>query len=182
METKNLLKTVAGAMIVAFAITACQTKKTANNGAADPAHNSRNSVDWAGTYQGTLPCADCPGIRYTITLKDDDTYVLKTRYLEKGDSVFTESGTFAWDENGGKITLADRGEKFQVGENKLFHLDMEGNRITGSLAEHYVLTKISDQITDRYWKPIEVSGQAVADNSTHTEPYITPTTEVSPAQ
>lgn len=172
MNTTKLLKAAAGAMIVTLAIAACQTKKTVGNDGADPAHNSRNSVDWAGTYQGTLPCADCPGIRYTITLNDDDTYVVKTRYLERGDSVFTESGTFAWDENGGKITLADRGEKFQVGENKLFHLDMEGNRITGTLAEHYVLTKISDQITDRYWKLIEVSGQAVADKSTQKEPYI----------
>ena len=172
METKKLLKTAAGVMIVAFAIAACQTKKTASNGNTDPAHNSRNSVDWAGTYQGTLPCADCPGIRYTITLNEDDTYVLKTRYLERGDSVFTESGSFAWDENGGEITLADRGEKFQVGENRLFHLDMEGNRITGTLAEHYVLTKMTDQITDRYWKLIEVSGQPVTDGSTQKEPYI----------
>jgi len=172
METKKLLKAAAGAMMVALAISACHTKKTASNGNADPAHNSRNAVDWAGTYQGTLPCADCPGIRYTITLKGDDTYLLTTRYLEKGDSVFTESGSFAWDKNGGKITLADRGEKFQVGENRLFHLDMEGNRMTGELAEHYVLTKMTDQITDRYWKLFEVSGKPVADGSTQKEPYI----------
>ncbi len=172
METKKLLKIAAGAMLVAFAIAACQTKKTANSEDADPAHNSRNSVDWAGTYQGTLPCADCPGIRYTITLNEDDTYLVKTRYLERGDSVFTESGTFAWDKNGGKITLADRGEKFQVGENKLIHLDMEGNRIIDTLAEHYVLTKTTNQITDRYWKLVEVGGQAVADGSTQKEPYI----------
>jgi len=172
METKQLLRAAAGAMIVACVVAACQTKKTATTENADPAHNSRNSVDWAGTYQGTLPCADCPGIRYTITLNDDDTYLLKTRYLERGDSVFTESGAFTWDENGGRIALADRGEQFQVGENQLFHLDMEGNRITGNLADHYVLTKVTDQLTDRYWKLIEVSGQAVADGSTQKEPYI----------
>ncbi len=172
METKKLLKTAIGAMVIAFAIAACQTKKAASNEDADPAHNSMNSVDWTGTYQGTLPCADCPGIRYTITLNDDDTYLLKTRYLEKSDSVFTESGTFAWDQTGGKITLADRGEKFQVGENQLFHLDMEGNRITGNLAEHYVLARVTDQLTDRYWKLIEVGGQAVVDGSTQKEPYI----------
>ncbi len=164
-------------MIVAFAITACHTRKTAANEGADPAHNSRNSVDWAGTYQGTLPCADCPGIRYTITLNEDDSYLVETRYLEKSDSVFTESGSFKWDKNGGKITLADRGEKFQVGENQLFHLDMEGNRITGNLAKYYVLTKVTDEITDRYWKLIEVSGQAVAEGSTQKEPYIQLNTE-----
>ena len=172
MKTKTLTWTIGCAVILAFAISACQTKKAATNENADPAHNSRNSVDWIGTYQGTLPCADCPGIRYTITLKDDDSYLLKTRYLEKGDSVFTESGTFSWDKAGGKITLADRGEKFQVGENRLFHLDTEGKRITGDLAEHYVLTKVTNEITDRYWKLIEVNGQAVADGSTRKEPFI----------
>lgn len=177
MNTKKLLKATAYATIVVFAIAACQTKKTASNDNADPAHNSRNSVDWAGTYQGTLPCADCPGIRYTITLNGDNSYLLKTRYLEKGDSVFTESGTFSWDENGGKITLADRGEKFQVGENRLFHLDMEGNRITGNLADHYILTKFTGEITNRYWKLIEVNGQTVADGSTQKEPYIQLNTE-----
>lgn len=172
MKTNALLWTAACAIMVVTAIAACQTKKTATNGSADPAHNSRNSLDWAGTYQGTLPCADCPGIRYTITLNNDDSYLLKTHYLEKGDSVFTESGTFSWDENGGEITLADRGEKFQVGENRLFHLDMEGNRITGNLAEHYILTKQTNEITDRYWKLIEVNGQAVVEGSTQKEPYI----------
>ena len=172
MNTKKLRRTAAGVLIITLAISACQTKKTVSNDGADPAHNSRNSVDWIGTYQGTLPCADCPGIRYTITLNGDDTYLLKTRYLEKGDSVFTESGAFTWDDNGAKITLADRGERFQVGENQLFHLDMEGNRITGELADHYMLTKLTGQLTDRYWKLTEVGGQAVADGSTQKEPYI----------
>ncbi|WP_262249168.1 copper resistance protein NlpE N-terminal domain-containing protein [Parapedobacter soli] len=172
MEIRKTIKIAGSAMLVVATIAACQTTKTASNESADTAHNSRNSVDWAGTYQGTLPCADCPGIRYAITLNEDNTYSLKTRYLEKGDSTFTESGTFAWDDNGGKITLADRGEKFQVGENQLFHLDMEGNRITGNLADHYILKKVANLITDRYWKLIEVNGQAVADGSTQKEPYI----------
>lgn len=177
MNKKIIVKTATYATIVVFAVAACQTKKTSSQGGADPAHNSRNSVDWAGTYQGTLPCADCPGIRYTITLNDDGTYLLKTHYLEKSDSDFTESGTFSWDESGGKITLADRGEKFQVGENKLFHLDMEGNRITGNLADHYILNKFTGNITNRYWKLIEVNGQAVAEGSTQKEPYIQLSTE-----
>lgn len=168
----TFLKRATGAMIaLALLVGACQTKKTASN-QADSAHNSQNSLDWIGTYQGTLPCADCPGIRYVLTLKDNNSYQLKTQYLERGDSVFTESGTFTWDKNGNQITLADRGEKFQVGENRLFHLDMEGNRITGNLAEHYILTKTTETITGRYWKLIELQGRAVADGTTQKEPYI----------
>ena len=32
-------------------------------------HNAQNSLDWAGTYEATLPCADCPGIKTTVVLK-----------------------------------------------------------------------------------------------------------------
>src|SRR5690606_28974792 len=92
MDIKKLGRIAAGVAIIALAFTSCQTTKTTHSETADTAHNSRNAVDWPGTYQGTLLCADCPGIRYTLTLNDDDTYLLKTRYLEKGDSVFTESG------------------------------------------------------------------------------------------
>ena len=171
MKTNILMRVVACSVAVALATGACQTKKTSSSQAADTEHTSRNSLDWSGTYQGTLPCADCPGIRYSITLNEDNSYQLKTQYLERGDSVFTESGTFTWDDTGSRITLAERGEKFQVGENRLFHLDMEGNRIEGKLAEHDVLDKVTE-ITGRYWKLIEVQGKAVADGSTQKEPYI----------
>ena len=172
MKVVRLVQATVGTIIIALSITACQTTKTTENSAADAAHNSQNAVDWPGTYQGTLPCADCPGIRYTLTLNEDDTYVLKTRYLEKGDNVITDSGAFTWDDLGGKIALTNRDERFQVGENQLFHLDTEGNRISGSLAEHYILTKVSDQLTDRHWKLIEVGGQAVTNESTMKAPYI----------
>lgn len=168
------LKQIMGCLVAMVLVAgACQTKKKAPaNQAADATHNSQNALDWAGTYQGTLPCADCPGIRYAITLNDDNTYLLKTRYLEKDDSVFTDSGTFRWDESGSRITLSDRGEQFQVGENRLFHLDMEGNRITGNLAAHYILEKLDNAITDTYWKLFEVNGATVEAGTTQKEVFI----------
>ncbi len=168
------IKQLIGCLVaVALVAGACQTKRKAPAGqAADAAHNSQHSLDWAGTYQGTLPCADCPGIRYTLTLTDDNAYRLKTQYLEKGDSVFTDSGTFSWDESGSRIALSDRGEQFQVGEDRLFHLDMEGNRITGNLAEHYILEKLDDAITDTYWKLFEVGGKPVDAGTTQKEAFI----------
>ena len=158
--------------VIVIAMVSCQTKRTVSTSSGDSAHNSQHSLDWSGTYQGTLPCADCPGIRYVLTLKEDNTYKLNTQYLERSDSVNTELGTFTWDKSGNQITLSDRGEKFQVGENRLFHLDMEGNRITGSLAEHYVLSKITEAITGRYWKLVEIQGKPVVDGSTQKEPFI----------
>ncbi len=172
MNTANLTTAFGILLMVSILFPGCQGKRETSNQAIDQAHNSRNSVDWSGTYQGTLPCADCPGIHYKISLHEDGTYQLSTQYLEKSDSVYTESGQFTWNDAGSQITLEERGEKFQVGENRLFHLDMEGNRITGDLAEHYILEKAAGRITGRYWKLIEVNGKAVEPGSTQKEPYI----------
>ncbi|MCY4780724.1 copper resistance protein NlpE [Sphingobacterium sp. UT-1RO-CII-1] len=109
---------------------------------ADTTHTSQNSVDWAGVYDGTIPCADCEGIKTMIELKDDGTFTMETEYLGK-DGKFSDKGVFTWFNNGSSILLKGEGEevRLKVGENQLFHLDQEGNEITGELAEQYIYKK-----------------------------------------
>jgi uncharacterized lipoprotein YbaY/heat shock protein HslJ/uncharacterized lipoprotein NlpE involved in copper resistance len=38
------------------------------------------------TFAGTLPCADCPGIRYQLSLLPDDTFVLRMTYTGRAPS------------------------------------------------------------------------------------------------
>lgn len=107
-------------------------------------HNAQNSLDWAGTYAGKLPCASCVAINVEIILHEDSTY--KQTYVYdhglESDAVIS-SGTFSWNEAGNTIKLnnAESPNTFFVGENYLAKLDMEGNRITGDLAEKYILRK-----------------------------------------
>ena len=104
-------------------------------------HTSRNSLDWAGTYTGVLPCADCAGLKTTLTIRSDSSYHLETRPLGQEDRLFVEQGTFTWMEGGNIIQLNDGVTRYQVGENRLFLLDRRGRRITGDLAAHYILYK-----------------------------------------
>jgi heat shock protein HslJ len=108
-------------------------------------HNSQNSLDWAGTYKGITPCADCEGIETKVILNKDLTFVIQTKYLGKGDAkVFEEKGSFTWDKTGGIVLLQGlKGipSQYKVGENRLIQLDMEGKVITGPLAEKQVLLK-----------------------------------------
>lgn len=108
----------------------------------DPAHNSQNSVDWMGTYEATLPCADCPGIKTVLVLHEDKTFEMSSEYLER-DTKFEDKGTFEWQNNGSRVHLKgkDTDVKLKVGENILFQLDQEGNEITGDLAEYYIYKK-----------------------------------------
>lgn len=152
----------------------CGNKKTAaepqsgvESGMTAPdGHNSRNSLDWIGTYRGILPCADCEGIRTEIRLSANLTYEISTQYLGKSKELLTNSGNFNWDEGGNTIRLGSEkeglaGRHYQVGENRLFHLDDSGNRIAGGFPEKYELNKIMDEnaITDTYWKLVELGGR-----------------------
>src|SRR5690606_19421520 len=109
---------------------------------SDSAHNPQNALDWAGTYSGVLPCADCPGIETVVTLNADGTYSATTHYLDKGGQRFDEQGTFRWDRGGNTIILSGGDPaRYRVGENRLIRLALDGSDITGPLAKHYVLTK-----------------------------------------
>jgi copper homeostasis protein (lipoprotein) len=63
-------------------------------------HTSRIALDWAGTYAGVLPCADCEGIKPIITLHEDLTYEMETQHLGRDEQVFRRSGSFVWDDAG----------------------------------------------------------------------------------
>lgn len=111
----------------------------------DRAHTSENSLDWAGTYSGVFPCADCPGIEMSLKLKNDQTYALEMNYLER-DTDFNSNGKFDWSENGQIITLLpDDGDqsnmRFFVGENVLFQVDENGQRMNREQEVNYTLVK-----------------------------------------
>lgn len=112
--------------------------------AIDPAHNSANSLDWAGTYSGVTPCADCPGIKTDMTLNNDATYSLSEQYLEKEKKPRTFKGKFSWDEKGSIITLDAEGDhhKFKVMEGKLQILDKFGDAKQGGRADEFMLAKV----------------------------------------
>jgi len=108
-------------------------------------HNAQNSLDWDGTYLGTLPCADCEGIQTTITLKSDGTFTSKEEYQKEPNVIIENKGTFTWDNNRQVIIVqtedTDYKRYFKVIENAIIHLDNEGNEITGELASFYRLAK-----------------------------------------
>lgn len=126
--------------------------------------NSRNSLDWAGTYVGTLPCADCEGIRARIELRSDNTFTRTFTYLGRSEPPAEIAGTFTWDRSGSRIMLGDNtAQQFQVGENVLIHLDGNGQRIDGDSSAAYRLEKtVNDaSIEGRRWQLVELNGRAV---------------------
>lgn len=104
--------------------------------------NSPNSAAIAGTYEATIPCADCPGIKTTIVINNDETFRITSEYLER-DSKFEDNGKLMWHDNGTVLHLKgkDTDLKLKVGEDQLYHLDEDGQTIEGDLAENYIYKK-----------------------------------------
>jgi heat shock protein HslJ len=160
-----------------FAFTSCQTNQSTTTStktdqvAAVDQHNAANSLDWAGTYKGLIPCADCEGIETTILLSKDETYKLTTIYKGKSEAKNELSGRFSWNELGNTLIFSgieDGPTHYFVGENTLIQLDLEGNRITGELESSYILKKIMTsesksavELTGVKWKLTELFGQPI---------------------
>ena len=156
-NTKRLimLKKTMALTVVFLSFLACQKKETVSEADSvtkdslqtteqiqGDGHHAQNSLDWQGTYEGTLPCADCPGIQTTITLSDANTFTLTSEYLERNTTI-EDKGELMWHDNGSVIHLKGKETdvKLKVGENQLIYLDQDGNEIDGPLKEHYVLKK-----------------------------------------
>jgi uncharacterized lipoprotein NlpE involved in copper resistance len=133
----------------------------------DNAHTSINSLNYSGTYQGIIPCAHCEGIKTSITLNTDGTYSRTIQYLGKEDSSSTENGKYTWNDEGSEISISigeTETQAYKVGENKLFHLDREGNVIKGDLADNYILQKQIQNhanLVDKKWILIELQGKKI---------------------
>ncbi|GHT35750.1 hypothetical protein FACS189414_0290 [Bacteroidia bacterium] len=144
---KIFFSIVAVAVLSVASFVSCgggQQKKSKEVVVTNMADNSRTSLNWGGKYTGVIPCADCEGIKVTIVL-NPSTYELSYLYLGRQDNTPTQIvGDFSWDETGSIVNLKnDAGipPYYQVGENRLTQLDMEGNRITGELADKYILAQ-----------------------------------------
>lgn len=139
-------------------------------------HNAMISLDYEGSYKGSLPCADCEAIETTITLKGD-TYTKETVYKGKSNKVYKEEGTYSWNKEMSTITLSgsEVANQYFVGENVLFHLDANGKLIKGDLAQKYRLEKVQNtnndkvvnnevSLTNSKWRLVKLNGKAVSKN------------------
>lgn len=163
--------------IVAITLVCCKPtyqQKSITTDVVPMGDNSRTSLDWPGTYHGTLPCVDCKGIKTEIILEQDNEYTIRQQYEGKSDSVFVDTGVMTWDKLGEEITFEHGEMSFKVGENVLSLLDKKGDIITGELADNYILQKEKQTITEKHWVLIELNGeQIVNDENRNSEPYFT---------
>lgn len=111
----------------------------------DTEHHAQNSLDLTNVYQGFTPCDGCKGVKTSLALNKNNTYILLTQFVGKSDREIVEKGKFVWGGQGNTIVLTPRNSTqtrhYFVGEGTLTQLDNEGNHITGEHADRYILRR-----------------------------------------
>jgi copper homeostasis protein (lipoprotein) len=91
--------------------------------------------DLPATFAGTLPCADCEGIRYQLNLFADDSFFLRMTYLGRKVAPLDDIGSWALSSDRRVLALkarADRPEFFAItAPGVLRKLDVDGQPIPG---------------------------------------------------
>lgn len=140
------------AVIAAAMMVACNGKKTAQDETTNDSVSVADSVSAdvdlaavAGTYEGTLPAADCPGIKTVLIINADSTYQLQQDYIDRKDGHDEASGVLqVLDGNVMMLVRPSSGEHtfYKVKDSKsIVMTDSLGNEPEGETAKLYVLTK-----------------------------------------
>ena len=94
---------------------------------------------FAGTFTGTLPCADCPGIDTQLVLNADGTYKLHEVYQGKPGN-FDGDGTWTAEEDGKRIRLDPNSKSEQdrlfavTSKDEIESLELEDKAIESKLS------------------------------------------------
>jgi hypothetical protein len=105
-----------------------------------PADTAADARALTGTYSGTLPCADCPGIDETLVLAADGGFVLTDTYRERPGTANVVQGSWSLEDGGKRIRL-DPGSKdatdklYEVDGDALRTLDGEGKRLPAGMPD-----------------------------------------------
>lgn len=133
------------ALVVALLSTACSG---GGNTAPAPRETAATHTDTAycGTYQGTLPAADCPGIKTVLTIAADSTYTLSSQYIDRQAQPVVTSGVYHLKQGGKLIELVtpSSGEKtyYKIKDAKsIVMTDSAGIEPQGPTAKFYVLKR-----------------------------------------
>lgn len=154
---------IATLALIAVCASECTWAQTATSHKKVSRHNSRNSLDWSGTYTNGL---------VSLNLFDDNSY-----YYKNGN--IYNSGNFKWASNGSSITLMGTGEQFKVQEGRLKNMAnskefiKDGAEAASDEGNMKGSVTVNKKLLGGKWMLVELNGKAVkSDDKNRKQPYL----------
>ncbi len=89
------------ALVLFVGVVGCNPKANNQNDSQTNDSVAVVTPNHIGSFEGTLPCADCPGIKTDLTIREDSTYDLRCEYLEsEPNNIIETSGVYSILANG----------------------------------------------------------------------------------
>ena len=110
--------------------------------------------EFHGVFYGFLPCENCNGIKATLSLKQNNLYLLVTQPAKESSKEFYEKGKYTWDEEKHNVILTPRNadasvkQYFIKDEGTLIQLNNDGTPMQADKATSYTLRR-SDSANTR---------------------------------
>jgi hypothetical protein len=82
------------------------------------------NLEFHGVFYGFIPCADCNGIKTTLSLKQNNLYLLVTQPARESSREYYEKGKYTWDDDKRTVVLTPR-----KGEPHNYHIEDDGTII-----------------------------------------------------
>lgn len=98
---------------LSFFVFSLSCKKESTTEKQGTEQNESKSLEhlFLGIYEGTFPCASCPGIEVSLELFTDGTFKKMELYLESKTPPEIQEGTYLVDEKGHLVLSEKSGEK-----------------------------------------------------------------------
>jgi heat shock protein HslJ len=161
---------IPGLFLVASLLVACSGEKPqpAPDAGVVDMHNSQNSLDWSGVYEGIVACQGCPATQMRLTLEQDGRFELSRRALVRGATPAAATGQFTWQPDGNSIVLDASGgaQGFAVGEGRVIVLNSDGSRpdaagaslVRLATAQPDARTGLAEMLEDHRWTLSSATG------------------------
>lgn len=146
MKTNRLAIIAVAATAVVVSCTSAPTSQNDEAAKKDSIEVVENiaKADFLGTYEGTLPAADCEGIKTTLTLSEDSTYCLVREFLGTQEPTAETNGVYHLiGQDLVELVTPSSGVKtyYKVIESGVALSDSLGTLNEGELAEYYKLKR-----------------------------------------
>ncbi len=111
-----------------------------------------STLGFHGVFYGFLPCNDCSGIKATLSLKQNNNYLLVTQYAKESSREFYEKGKYSWNDDSHTVVLTPRQgaatRHYRIeNEGTLVQLNEDGSPMADR-SERYTLQR-SDMVKSR---------------------------------
>lgn len=117
--------------------------KSQQEGMDHSAHADTSQV-FHGIFYGYLPCNDCDGVKTTLSLKQNNSYLLVTQPARASSREYYERGKYEWNDESRTVVLTptkggtNKRNYYIEDEGTIIQLNENGSRITED-ADRYIL-------------------------------------------